>query len=134
MDPQGESVALEATGSDRIKIQKIVQACLYQSPDRRKDTGRVFVSSIEERLEVPRSLTGTINSNAPSILAFLSDYPEAAAQLFLPHPDLCPQCDTSDCPHGNRNQFTKKGDRDMIRITKGRTGSDNKESNNKAVG
>jgi len=94
VDPSGDSVTLEATGSDRIKIQKIIQACLYKA-----DTeGSVWVSSINEIMECPPFLIRAINAKASELVAFKNRYPQVASRLQMPHPDVCPLCSNSACP------------------------------------
>jgi hypothetical protein len=56
VDSLRNPVTLEATGSDRVKIQKVVQACLYRSSDSADSSGRVLVSAINEIVECPRRL------------------------------------------------------------------------------
>jgi hypothetical protein len=95
IDSSGNTTTLEATGSDRIKIQKIIQACLYRAGK----AERVWVSSINERLECPPSIIHAINAKASELVAFKNQYPEIASRLYMPHPDVCPLCDNTLCPN-----------------------------------
>lgn len=112
IDHEGQSVTLEATGSDTIKIHKIVQACLYQSLAPKKAFGRVWISSINEQLECPPSLIRAINAKAHELLAFINEYPEVASKLHMPHQDTCPLCGNVECPHwksnGGENHYIRK--------------------------
>jgi len=100
VDPSGNSVTLEATGADRIKIQKIIQACLYKPNAERS----VWVSSISETMECPRFLIRAINAKASELVAFKNQYPQLASRLQMPHPDVCPLCDNSACPNWKPRQ------------------------------
>lgn len=99
IDPFGNPIVLEATGSDWVKLQKIIQACLYQA----NRDGRVWVSSINERMECPLSLIRAINNHVSELLAFRNQYPEIASRLYMPHRDICPLCDNAECPHWEAN-------------------------------
>jgi len=95
LDDSGNPTVIEATGSDWIKIQKIIQACLYRTDK----GGRVWVSSINERLECPTSLAEAVTAVAPKLVAFKQRNPEVASRLYMPHRDVCPLCDNRQCPH-----------------------------------
>lgn len=99
IDPSGNPTTLEATGSDWIKLQKIIQACVYQA----NRDGRVWVSSINERMECPPSLIRAINNKVPELVTFRNQYPEIATRLYMPHRDICPLCDNAECPHWKAN-------------------------------
>lgn len=107
IDSSGNTTTLEATGSDRIKVQKIIQACLYKAGK----TGRVWVSSINERMECPPSLIDIINAKASELVAFKNQYPEIATRLYMPHPDVCPLCDNNSCPNWKslQNRYHQHG-------------------------
>ena len=94
IDPFGNPTTLEATGSDWIKLHKIIQACVYAA----NSDGRVWVSSINERMECPPSLIRAINNKVSELFAFRNQYPEIASRLFMPHPDVCPLCNNEKCP------------------------------------
>ena len=95
VDGNGNPTILEATGSNWIKINKIIQACLYSAGRR----CRVWVSSINETMECPPSLIGAINAKAWELLAFKNKYPEIASRLYTPHQDVCRLCNTIACPY-----------------------------------
>ena len=96
IDPFGNPITLETTGSDWIKLQKIIQACLYRAGK----PGGVWVSSINERIECPPSLIRTINDKVHELVEFRNQYPEIASKLYMPNRDICPLCDNTDCPIG----------------------------------
>ena len=95
IDADGNPTILEATGSNWVKITKIIQACLY-SADRRC---RVWVCSINETLECPPWLIGAINARVWELLAFRNKYPDIASRLYTPHQDVCRLCNTIHCPY-----------------------------------
>jgi hypothetical protein len=98
-DSLGNPVTLEATGSDRVKIHKIVQACLYKLSESGDSSGTVWVSAINEIVECPPRLIRIINTIAPELLAFRNQHPEIASRLYMPHRDICPLCDNNACPN-----------------------------------
>jgi len=108
IDPIGNPIVLEATGSDWVKLPKIIQACLYQT----YRDGRVWVSSINERMECPPSLIRAINNHVSELLAFRNLYPGIASRLYMPHRDICPLCDNPECPrwktNGGENHYIRK--------------------------
>lgn len=94
IDADGNATILEATGSNWVKINKIIQACLYSAGRQ----CRVWVSSLNETMECPPFLIRAINAKASELVAFKNQYPQVASRLQMPHPDVCPLCDNSACP------------------------------------
>lgn len=95
IDAEGTPTILEATGSNCVKINKIIQACLYSAGRR----CRVWVSSINETMECPPSLISTINATVWELVAFKNEYPDIASRLYTPHQDVCRLCNTVKCPY-----------------------------------
>lgn len=95
IDVDGTPTILEATGSNWIKVHKIIQACLYSRGRR----CRVWVSSINETMECPPSLISAINASVWELLAFRNKYPDIASRLYMPHQDVCQLCNTIKCPY-----------------------------------
>jgi hypothetical protein len=86
-------------GTAQLKLQKIIQAGLYKEKDE-----RIAVSSIYERTELSPWLIEAVNHVASNVSKFLDERPEVASQIFLPHHDICQQCNHPVCPEKKEHQ------------------------------
>lgn len=96
--PNDEQTRVEVKGSKNLKPWDIVQGILYHEPD-----SKIAIASLNDLMEPEEWLIETVKSAALELDEFIQEFPEQAAEIWLPHPHLCEKCANNKCPFKKPN-------------------------------